>query len=678
MLNIRLLVVLVVGFGFTTLRAQTFTVDVFTDAIFNMPNPVQEVDVVFPDDGRLYSLVEVILTLEEPEGLDGDEWDRMGHLYMYDDNGDWLEVARLITPFWNPPWTWTLDITELQSLFRGEKRMGVWLQSWKDDGYQVSVSYRFTEGTPPQMPVKVTNLWNGAAWGYGNPGQFRMEHFFTPRTAMVGEHADQVLARISVTGHRFVDNSENAAEFLRRGRTLVVNGGGNWWNELWQLCGSWPVQPQSPGTWFFDRSGWCPGDLVDPWITDVTGEVTLGEEVTLEYIADEYINTGTALDAMEQTGSQLIEMRDTTGFIVSPGDDFHVSALTADALNGRSKVYRLYNFHSTSVNYSVAGSASWLSISPTTSIIGSGEFAEITVSLNAGADLLSAGERTTSVAFNDNTHGFTEVRQVSLTLDDPRMTARWRFDETSGTTAEDSSGNGHDGTLEGGFDFATASAAGMVGGALSFDGVDDIVNTGPVPISGRFSMSAWVQPRNIEDQAGFAYKWNGGERTFWFGQHANDGVMRFGVWPTLFQRGVNTPVVLENDTWYHVVATYDGHFPRIYVNGELSATGSDQNTMLKNKAGDLIIGRQNNANNFDGLIDDMRTYNYALTEDDIHRIICPADLNGDDVIDAQDVDASYPAWSEPGQLPDLNDDGNGSILDILTLMESFGSCPFAQ
>lgn len=481
-----------------------------------------------------------------------------------------------------------------------------------------------------------------------------------------------------MTGHRFVDNSENAAEFLRRGRTLVVNGGGNWWDELWQLCGSWPVQPQLTGTWFFDRSGWCPGDLVDPWITDITGEVTPGEDLTIEYIADEYINTGTALDAMEQIGSQLIELRDTNGFTVSPGDSFNVDALTDDSLSGRSQLYRLYNFHGSSVNYIAAASQNWLTVSPANGVIAAGAFAEVTVSLNSSADLLGAGTRSTSVAFTDTTNGFTEIRDVNLVLDHKRMTARWRFDETSGTTASDSSGNGHDGVLEGGFNFSTGSVPGMVGGALDFDGDDDIVNAGSVPTSGRFSISSWIYPQNIVDQAGFAYKWDGENRTFWFGQHSNDGVMRFGIWPSIFQRGVNTPVTLENDTWYHVVATYDGHFPKIYVNGQLVATGEDENTLLKDRGGDFIIGRQNNANNFDGLLDDMRTYNYALSEQDIHQIICPADLNGDTVINEQDVSASHVAWSQPGQLPDLNDDNGNNILDILVLMESFGVCPFSE
>ncbi len=46
----------------------------------------------------------------------------------------------------------------------------------------------------------------------------------------------------------------------------------------------------------------------------------------------------------------------------------------------------------------------------------------------------------------------------------------WKFDETNGTVAYDSSGNGNDGNFTNGPTWTT----GKIGGALSFDGVDDL------------------------------------------------------------------------------------------------------------------------------------------------------------------------------------------------------------
>src|SRR3990167_9799803 len=66
----------------------------------------------------------------------------------------------------------------------------------------------------------------------------------------------------------------------------------------------------------------------------------------------------------------------------------------------------------------------------------------------------------------------------------------WTFDEGSGTTANDSSGNNNTGALINGPTWTT----GKIGGALSFDGVDDRVSTGAFSIgSTNFSMSGWVK-----------------------------------------------------------------------------------------------------------------------------------------------------------------------------------------
>ncbi|MHC4168510.1 MAG: hypothetical protein ACYSWQ_16280 [Planctomycetota bacterium] len=57
------------------------------------------------------------------------------------------------------------------------------------------------------------------------------------------------------------------------------------------------------------------------------------------------------------------------------------------------------------------------------------------------------------------------------------LVGHWRFDEGSGTTAFDSSGNGNDGTLNGGPNWVV----GYLGGALEFDGSDDWVDCGNDP-----------------------------------------------------------------------------------------------------------------------------------------------------------------------------------------------------
>ena len=52
----------------------------------------------------------------------------------------------------------------------------------------------------------------------------------------------------------------------------------------------------------------------------------------------------------------------------------------------------------------------------------------------------------------------------------------WKFDETDGNVASDSSGNGNDGNLTNG----PTWTEGKIGGALSFDNVDDFVDLGNI------------------------------------------------------------------------------------------------------------------------------------------------------------------------------------------------------
>ena len=73
------------------------------------------------------------------------------------------------------------------------------------------------------------------------------------------------------------------------------------------------------------------------------------------------------------------------------------------------------------------------------------------------------------------------------------LVAYWTFDEGSGTTAADSSGNGNTAILENG----TAWSTGIIGaGSVRMDGVDDraIIRTASFGGAGDMTIAAWVNP----------------------------------------------------------------------------------------------------------------------------------------------------------------------------------------
>src|SRR5688572_26959106 len=70
------------------------------------------------------------------------------------------------------------------------------------------------------------------------------------------------------------------------------------------------------------------------------------------------------------------------------------------------------------------------------------------------------------------------------------LVAYWAFDEVTGTVASDGSGSGRTGSLENGATWA----AGVIGGAIGLDGMNDDVSVAPFDVvSGRISVSTWLK-----------------------------------------------------------------------------------------------------------------------------------------------------------------------------------------
>jgi hypothetical protein len=81
------------------------------------------------------------------------------------------------------------------------------------------------------------------------------------------------------------------------------------------------------------------------------------------------------------------------------------------------------------------------------------------------------------------------------------LVAHWKFDENSGTSAADSSGNGHTGTLTSGATWST----GQSGSATSLDGADDYAQVGAqssLVMTSTASFSAWIYPTGAGSGSG--------------------------------------------------------------------------------------------------------------------------------------------------------------------------------
>lgn len=202
----------------------------------------------------------------------------------------------------------------------------------------------------------------------------------------------------------------------------------------------------------------------------------------------------------------------------------------------------------------------------------------------------------------------------------PQPIAHWRFDEGYGTTANNSGFGGSDlnGTLGAGTSAPTWTNEGKVGKALSFDGSNDYVSS---PTNNMFNIS----------QNGFTY-------SVWIkGNNFSNNPMIMGRYlPYLritaarkahlsvhdgTQRHVYSNISLNTGEWYHILATYDSHgYMKIYINGVLDGTAGPYST-LNNYGHRMSIGTWQDAggSHFNGLIDDVKIYNYALSEDEVRQ-----------------------------------------------------------
>ena len=223
----------------------------------------------------------------------------------------------------------------------------------------------------------------------------------------------------------------------------------------------------------------------------------------------------------------------------------------------------------------------------------------------------------------------------------------WTFNaaDISGKTVKDVAGN-YDGTMKGN----PRVVAGKVGEALQFDqkSLDDggdyvdlgtDINkemTGPFTVEGWFRMSFGVKDvKNAVHVLVASRKgaWGDGEGTLL--QYNNNRlkpngefeghIMSFSIhykgtcW--LSAGGVDKPVKLEKDKWYHVAATFDGSKSRIYSNGQVIGELACAKPAVQAKTSLLIAHsvQMSTGWNLMGAADEVRIYDRALDEGEINQ-----------------------------------------------------------
>jgi len=202
----------------------------------------------------------------------------------------------------------------------------------------------------------------------------------------------------------------------------------------------------------------------------------------------------------------------------------------------------------------------------------------------------------------------------------------WKFDEAVGITAADSSGHGRDGTLKGGgsMSFDSGSVEGKIGKALNIAGEGDYIEiTGYKGVLGTAprTVSAWIKTKSDNGNILLWGRDEGGEM-FIFGFIPGRG--RVGITPKGGYFYMNDKI--SNDTWHHVAAVvHEAELPNLhndvtlYKDGEVAIIHSigllDLWPIDTPSGMDVTIGK-----GFEGVIDDVRIYDRALSDDEIRLL----------------------------------------------------------
>jgi concanavalin A-like lectin/glucanase superfamily protein len=206
-------------------------------------------------------------------------------------------------------------------------------------------------------------------------------------------------------------------------------------------------------------------------------------------------------------------------------------------------------------------------------------------------------------------------------VDPDTIVGMWLFDEGNGDTIKDSSGNGDDGEING-----AKWVEGMFGTALEFNGSTDAVacpDNDSLDITDVITVSAWI--KTPQPAKNFQMIVTHGMAVWELRFNASSGTVHFcaqiaGVW--IDQTKYSTDTILDADTWYHVVGTYDGSEVITWLDGKndghFDVSGEMPLTDLAVNMGRRVEG---GGYFYSGVIDEVAIFNVALPEDDVKSLM---------------------------------------------------------
>ena len=229
-----------------------------------------------------------------------------------------------------------------------------------------------------------------------------------------------------------------------------------------------------------------------------------------------------------------------------------------------------------------------------------------------------------------------EIRQLADSA--PGPVGFWNFEEGTGTTFFDSSGYGNNGGWIGTASYRSPGKYGTAGNFTADDYISVPESNSLKPIRD-ITVTGWVK---FKDVTGGNYRilskayqsgtWNSPYVHYELTHDNSAGYQYVGFRVGTGYAGTNGLYNVVPNRWYYLTGTYDGSSVRMYIDGNLIKSVGYTGTIDYTNSTPLEIGRMTqNSGKMNGLIDDLKMYNYARTPKQI----------------TEDMNAGHPAGGSP-------------------------------
>ena len=197
-------------------------------------------------------------------------------------------------PVWENEVNWELDVTDLLSELEQEVWIGIWIDTWTPEGYQVSFELKYDETEGPcyaKIETEILPLVNTVYYinPQKHPDVFARKDIVVE--ANIPENAKNLRLKYITTGH---GGHSGGDEFVKKNNIIYIDGQKVFSFIPWRDdCASFRRFNPGTGTWFegerdgeyidweagayktkkvnerisssdFSRSNWCPGSCIIP------------------------------------------------------------------------------------------------------------------------------------------------------------------------------------------------------------------------------------------------------------------------------------------------------------------------------------------------------------------------------------------------------------------------------